>query len=92
MAAMLILLLRFCPRKSAGTPKVAAPAARAVVLINWRRVGRLRGPDVEFMLNWYQKLRFRLKGNFYDIHMTGFDLLSRGVTLDWTPRLPRRFP
>src|SRR5579863_4974913 len=35
--AMFNLLLRFCPRKSAGTPKASAPAARELVLMNSRR-------------------------------------------------------
>src|SRR5215469_11970987 len=35
--AMFSLLLRFCPRKSVGTPKANAPAAREPVLMNSRR-------------------------------------------------------
>src|ERR1700749_4892066 len=35
--AMFNLLLRFCARKSAGTPKARAPAARELVLMNSRR-------------------------------------------------------
>src|SRR5580693_5493065 len=35
--AMFNLLLRFCPRKSAGTPNASAPAARELVLRNSRR-------------------------------------------------------
>ncbi|MGA2535297.1 MAG: hypothetical protein ABSF53_04730 [Terracidiphilus sp.] len=34
---MFNLLLRFCPRKSAGTPKASAPAARELDLMNLRR-------------------------------------------------------
>src|SRR3984957_3971862 len=37
MQAMFNLLLRFCPRKSAGTPNASAQAARELVLINSRR-------------------------------------------------------
>src|SRR5580704_5758061 len=37
MQAMFNLLLRFCPRKSAGTPNASPPAARQPVLINPRR-------------------------------------------------------
>src|SRR5580698_9712713 len=38
--AMFNLLLRFWPRKSAGTPNANAPAARELVLINSRRPTR----------------------------------------------------
>jgi hypothetical protein len=38
MTAMFSLLFRFCPRNSAGTPKVAAPAASEAVLMKLRRV------------------------------------------------------
>src|SRR4051794_38043957 len=37
MQAMFSLLLRFCPRKSAGMPNASAPAARELVLMNSRR-------------------------------------------------------
>src|SRR5215475_1207836 len=40
MQAMFNLLLRFCPRKSAGKPNATAPAARELVLINSRRSTR----------------------------------------------------
>src|SRR5882724_5660509 len=42
MQAMFNLLLRFCPRKSAGTPNASAPTARELVLINSRRSIRER--------------------------------------------------
>ena len=41
--AMFNLLFRFWPRKSAGTPKASAPAARAVVLMKSRRSRREDG-------------------------------------------------
>src|SRR5215475_5065870 len=40
MQAMFNLLLRFCPRKSAGKPNATAPVARELVLINSRRSTR----------------------------------------------------
>src|ERR1700710_1691441 len=40
MQAMFNLLLRFCPRKSVGTPSARVPAAKELVLINSRRSTR----------------------------------------------------
>ena len=39
MDAMFSLPLRFFPRTKAGTPNATAPAASAVVLRKWRRLG-----------------------------------------------------
>src|SRR5215472_18004331 len=43
------LLLRFCARKSAGTPNATAPAARELVLMNSRRsIGEGERPSEDF--------------------------------------------
>src|SRR5882757_5067037 len=41
MQAMFSLLLRFCPRKSVGTPNASIPAVRELVLMNSRRLIRV---------------------------------------------------
>jgi hypothetical protein len=86
---MFSLLLRFWPRKSAGTPNARAPAARELVLMNARRSTRESKRISGFVISkqWVGTFSFMQKHTRAINKLSALDSVQRIETWNKPPSL-----